>query len=213
MGATVGAGDLDRVAQEAVPEPSIGRFPSLYEEMKRHHWWLTGPEEFPFCALLAGRAGAPRELGEAVEAVFQALGAEGFAAGDPLQTAACILALSGIGARVAARRFHGLAEAFRQAGVAIWKSDYDELAVLSFLDPPASEVADRVLRCRDAMAALRPKPDRSTTFNLAASVAFLELAGTTPATRELIDAKALKDIQSVIDAQRAAAASAAGAAS
>ncbi|MBI4601636.1 MAG: DUF4003 family protein [Planctomycetes bacterium] len=194
---------------EPVPEASIARFEAIYEEMKRHHWWLTGPEDFPFCALLAGARGVPRQIGEAMEAVYQALHAEGFSAGDPLQTAAGILALSGIEPRIAARRFRGIADELRQAGVAIWQTDYDELAVLSFLDAAARDVAGRVLRLREEMAALRPKPDRLVTFNLASSVAFLELAGTDPSTKELIDAKALKDIQAVIDAQRAAAAGAA----
>jgi len=195
---------------EPIPEASVARFQAIYEEMKRHHWWLTGPEDFPFCALLAGARGGPMEIGDTMEALYQALHTESLSAGDPLQTAASILALSGVEPRIAAQRFRDLVDAFRQTGVAIWQSDYDELAVLSFLDAPARDVADHVLRRREAMEALRPKPDRLVTFNLASSVAFLELAGTDPATKELIDAKALKDLQAVINAQRAAAAAAAG---
>ena len=180
--------------------------------MKRHHWWLTGPEDLPFCALLAGARGSPPEIGERMEALYQALRAENLSAGDPLQASASILALSDIEPGIAARRFRSLAETFREAGVAIWQSDYDELAILSFLDAAPRNVCDRVMLLREEMQALRPKPDRLATFNLASSVAFLELVGGDSSTKDLIDFKALRDIQAVIDAQRAAAVAATGAA-
>jgi len=198
-----------QVRLEPIGEASIARFQSIYDEMKRHHWWLTGPEDLPFCALLSGARGSPPEIGERMEALYQALCAENFSAGDPLQASASILALSEIESGTAARRFRSLAEAFREAGVAMWQSDYDELAILSFLDTSPREVCDRVIHLREEMKALQPKPDRLITFNLASSLAFLERVGGDSSTKELIDVKALRDTQAVIDAQRAAAAAAA----
>ena len=199
-----------QVRLEPIGEASIARFQSIYDEMKRHHWWLTGPEDLPFCALLSGARGSPPEIGERMEALYQALCAENFSAGDPLQASASILALSEIESGTAARRFRSLAEAFREAGVAMWQSDYDELAILSFLDAAPRDVCDRVMRLREEMKALQPKPDRLMTFNLASSVAFLEQVGGDSSTKELIDVKALRDTQAVIAAQRAAATAAAG---
>ena len=198
-----------QVRLEPVGEASIARFQSIYDEMKRHHWWLTGPEDLPFCALLSGARGSPPEIGERMEALYQALRAENFSAGDPLQASASILALSDIEPGIAAQRFRALTETFREAGVAIWQSDYDELAILSFLGAAPREVCDRVLRLREEMKALRPKPDRLITFNLASSVAFLERVGGDSSTKDLIDVKALRDTQAVLDAQRAAATAAA----
>lgn len=96
--------------------------------------------------------------------------------------------------------------------MSIWQSDYDELAILSFLDHPASCVVERVLENRRRMESLRPKPDRSLTFNLAAGIALLELVQLDAELRKITDAKALMDMQAVINAQQAASAAAASSA-
>lgn len=187
---------------------AVNRFRDIYEEMKRHRWWLTGPEDFPACAMLVGRDGLPGTIGADIEAIYQALQAAGFTSGDPLQTAANILYLAGMGPEAVARRYHELAEGFRENGVSIWQSDYDELAILTFLKHPAQRVIDTVLQHREVMKTLRPKPDRLLTFNLAASVTFLELVRVDVNLRMITDAKALLDMQAIINAQQAAAAAA-----
>jgi hypothetical protein len=75
---------------EPIGDAAIGRFQAIYEALKKHHWWLTGREDFPACALLARHSGAPEELAAGVERFFQALQGDGFSAGDPLQTSASI---------------------------------------------------------------------------------------------------------------------------
>ncbi len=30
-----------------VSDRAVREFQEMYEEMKRHHWWLTGPDDFP----------------------------------------------------------------------------------------------------------------------------------------------------------------------
>ena len=113
---------------------------------------------------------------------------------------------------VAAGRYSELANGFRQNNVAIWQSDYDELAILTFLSHPPCRVVARVLEHRKAMEELKPKPDRSLTFNLAASIAFIELVQLDDNLEAITDAKALMDMQSTINAQQAAAAAASSAA-
>ena len=198
--------------KEPIPMESVHRFQALYEEMKRHHWWLTGPDDFPACAILVGQEGTPEEIGERVEEIYKALLAEGFSGGDPLQTAANILYLAGVDPETVAHRYQSLSGGFKQAGVSVWQSDYDELAILSFLDHPPEDIVDRVLECRKEMEALKPKPDRSMTFNLAASIAFLELVCAGEDLQVVADAKVLMDMQAVINAQQASAAAATSAA-
>jgi len=195
-----------------VSDRVVREFKELYEEMKRHHWWLTGPDDFPACAILVGEKAPVQQIGQDIEAIYQALNAKGFSKGDPLQTAANILYLARVRADQAASRYAALAEGFREQGVSIWQSDYDELAILSFLDHPAKHIVECVLRHREAMTSLSPKPDRSLTFNLAASTTFLELARLNKDLKVITDAKALLDMQAIISAQQAAAAAAAASA-
>jgi hypothetical protein len=194
--------------QAPITETTIRRFHAVYDEMKRHHWWLTGPDDFPACAILTGQDESPTHIGQTIEDIYQSLRGEGFSTGNPLQTAANILYLSRLDAREAALRYRSLAEGFRSNRVAIWQSDYDELAILTFLSHPPNRIVDHVVKNREAMKTLRPKPGRSLTFNLAASITFLELVRVDRNLKVITDVKALLDMQAIINAQQAAAAAA-----
>jgi len=197
--------------KQPVTDSTIRRFKAIYEEMKRHHWWLTGPDDFPACALLCGQDASPEQIGRDTEDIYQALHHEGLATGDPLQTAANILYLTRLEAGTIAQRFRALAEGFRARGVSIRQNAYDELAILSFLNLSQEQVTTRVLEHREAMKSLKPKPPGWLRFNLATSVAFLDLAPSDPEMKILTDVKALLDMQAILQAQQAAVASAAAA--
>jgi hypothetical protein len=197
---------------QPISPADVARFQAIYEEMKRHHWWLTGPDDFPACAILGGQDAPPAEIGMKIEEIYQSLNESGFSTGDPLQTAANLLYLARLDPFTVANRYSELADGFRNNGVSIWQSDYDELAILTFLDHPASRIVDYVLEDRRIMERLTPKPDRSLTFNLAASITFLELVQVDDNLEAISDAKALMDMQSIINAQQAAAAAAASSA-
>jgi hypothetical protein len=201
-----------RADKQPIASSTVDRFQAIYEEMKRHHWWLTGPDDFPACAILVAQPESPVEIGERIEQIYQSLHAAGLTTGDPLQTAANLLYLARLDPSEAASRFRDLARGFRESGVSIWQSDYDELAILTFLDHPPTSIIGRVLENRAKMQELRPKPDRSLTFNLAASITFLELVKLDRGMKEITDAKALMDMQAIINAQQAAAAAAASSA-
>ena len=204
-----------RLAADLKPieRATVRRFKAIYEEMKRHHWWLTGPDDFPACGILTtSRTETPREIGEGTERIYQALSSQGFAKGDPLQTAANILYLADCSANELGFRYRALADGFKQAGISIWQSDYDELAILSFLGHSANEVVQKVVDYREDMKVLRPQPDRLLTFNLASSIAFLDLVRLDRDMKTITDAKALLDMQAIIQAQQAAAAAAASSA-
>jgi hypothetical protein len=202
---------LSNHLQPITPE-TIDRFQDLYEQMKRFHWWLIGPDDFPACAALVGQDASAEQIGEEIEAIYQALSARGMSKGDPLQTAANLLYLAHRNPELVADQYAALADGFRAADVSVWQSDYDELAILSFLDHTPQHIVDSVLSYRSEMEQLRPKPDRSMTFNLASSIAFLDLVKLDHNLKQITDAKALMDMQAIIAAQQAAAAAAASSA-
>ena len=189
-----------------VQEEGVARFKEVYEALKDHHWWLTGVDDFPACAILTGRDADPADIARDIEDIYRAIHKEGFWRGNPLQTAANLLYLAGVPSEEVAGRFAALATRFRDAGVSIGQIDYDELAILSFLDHPATVIVDHVLANREVMKTLRPTPDRNATFNLACSITFLELVRLDAEMRTITDAKALIDMQAILNAQAAAAA-------
>jgi hypothetical protein len=188
-----------------VERETVERFKDIYEEMKHYHWWLTGPDDFPACAILAGLDAHPSDIGRDIEGIYQALNDKGFKKGDPLQTAANMLYLAKLPASMAAQRYKGLADAFQNEDVKIWQCDYDELAILSFINHPIELIVERTLDYRERLNALKPKPDAIMSFNLGASLAFLDLVRLDENLAQISDAKALQDMQAVINAQNAVA--------
>lgn len=193
---------------QAITAAHVERFRAIYEEMKRHHWWLTGPDDFPACAMLVGRDEDPATIGAGTHAIYEALHERAdLWRGDPLQTAANVLYLSNMSPVEIAERFALLVAGFREGGARIGQQQYDELAILCFLPWPVERVVEVVLgfraRMRDAVRWLF----KADALNLAASLAFVRLAGADGNLGPLADAKLLLDMQAVI-AARAAAASA-----
>lgn len=188
---------------------TIERFKVIYQVMKKYHWWLTGPDDFPACAVLVSQKESPEEVGLVIEKIYQELKLRGFTTGDYLQTAANILYLTHTEPIEIAERYSNLATAFRRAGVRMWQSDYDELAILSFLESPPDFIVEKVLTYREEMKTLYPKPDSTITFNLAASITFLELIRLNKKLKTVSDVKALLDMQAIINAAAAASAAAA----
>ena len=72
---------------------TLERFKAIYQELKQYHWWLTGPNDFPACAILVGESDSPPAIASGIEEIYRALNDRGFSRGDPLQTAANLLYL------------------------------------------------------------------------------------------------------------------------
>lgn len=184
----------------AIDEVHVARFAAIYAALKRHHWWLTGPEEFPACAMLCGRPGAPEAIGAGIEAIYCALHQRArLWGGDALQTAASLLHLSGADPQELAERFALLAERFRGAGATIGQAEYDDLALLCFLAVPVERIVATVIAYRDALHRGEWFQGRAF-FSLAANLAFVQLAGTDGALGPLADAKLLLDMQALVNA-------------
>jgi hypothetical protein len=183
----------------------VTRFRAIYRMMKSYHWWLTGPDDYPACALLGAREERPHEIGRRVEAFYLKLKEMGLSAGDDLQTVSHILYFNPTADDEVLVRFQSLHDGFRAAGISMQRSDYDEIAILTFLDHDAAAVVGRVMEHREVMAALKPNPGRSLTFSLACGTAFLELAKLTPALESVAEARLLKQLEDIVQAQSAAA--------
>lgn len=185
----------------------LDRFQQIYEAMKSHHWWLTGPEDLPACAMLVGRPESPADIGAGTDAIYRALHERaGLWRGDPLQTAANVLYLAGVEAEVIVQRFTGLVEALRAAGAKIGAQAYDEVAILSFLARPTARIVEAVLDLREGLRARLRWLGEPDALSLAASLAFVRLAGDQGALGTLGDAKLLLDMQTIVTARQAAVA-------
>lgn len=190
---------------------TVKRLAKIYREMKACHWWLTGEDDYPACAILVHENESAASIGKGVEDIYQALRQQKFYCGNPLQSAANILYLTHQPATTVARRFREIADKLRQNRIRIFQSDYDELALLTFLDHRPSDIAHRVVSNREKIRQLKPKPSADLSFNLACSISFFEMVRLDRNLKLIQDAKILLDMQAIIAAQQAAAVAAAGA--
>ncbi len=195
-----------------IAQNTVRRTRDIYDEMKQHHRFLTGADDLPACAILAGQEGTPTHLVDKTEAIYEELRSQGFKKGNPLQTTANVLSLAPSSPHEPARRAANLKDEFKQGGVRISQRYYDELAILSFLSQHTSRIIDRVLANRETLKKIRPRIDRPTTFDLAVGITFLELASREVKATTLSGAKALMDMQAILAAQQAALVCAAAAA-
>lgn len=156
-----------------VTDEQLARFAEILDGMRAHHPWITGADDYPACALLVD---APRaRLMERVEHFYASLRALGFRRGNALQYVSHLLILNPAPDDVAIRRFADLYAAFRDAGLWMHTGDYDEVAMLTFLDEPVGEIVRRVSEHRDVIAAHRPRPGKELSFDLACTTVLIEL--------------------------------------
>ena len=201
---------LRRVVQGEPELHHVERMRGIYECMKHHHWFLTGPEDLAASAMLIGCAGTPDQIGDHVEAIYRRLAdAPKIWRGDDLQTAANVLGLVALAPEEAASRVLAIATALRERGIKVRGGEYDEVAVLAFLPRSAATVAERVAAMRDRIVAELAWHESTTGTSLAADLAFVEMLQAEPDARvaALADAKLLLDMQSIVAMRQAASAS------
>lgn len=149
---------------------------AIHSEMKKLHWWLTGPEDVPACVLLSFRQEDAHVLAAEAEAIYQRLSAHEFMKGDRLQTAANLLVLTGQTTAVATKRFDDLAIACTALDMPMLADDYEALALLTLLDRDPATVARRCHAIRERLANLEPPLHGTVAFALASDLTFLDLA-------------------------------------
>ena len=195
---------------QPVESEHVARFKAIYSELKRHHWFLTGPDDYPACAMLVGQPGEPRVIGDEIEAVYQALRTDAALwSGEALQTAANVLYLTHMAPTEVAGRFAELAAGFKAAGYRVRQPDYDEIAVLCFLATPADKIIATVMGYLHQMRDRLSWVSKRMGLSLAASLAFVRLVDGDPRLGAVADAKLLLDMQAIVAARQAAAAAAA----
>lgn len=186
-----------------ISSEAIHRFKVIYEEMKRHHRWLTGPDDFPACAILTGQPGAPRKLGDDIEGLYQELHNHKFDKGNALQTAANIMYLAEGSSRTVARRAANLRDELKRHKIRTSSYDYHELAVLAMLELPADRIARRVVEIREGLRRIRPKIHLGRPLALAAGIAFVDLVAPTEKAKAASNASTLIRVQAMVAAQQA----------
>jgi len=198
---------LRRVAGGEPSRAHVDRMRGIHAIMKKHHWFLTGPEDLVTCAMLIGKPGSEREIADHVEAIYRRLAdAPKTWGGDPLQTAAGVLALVALAPDEAADRFLAVAGALRAAGVKVGQAEYDEAAVLTLVPRSAEVIAADVAELRSRIAEDLSWSEASMATSLAANLAFVRLLSDERDERvgALADAKLLLDMQSIVAMRQAA---------
>ena len=186
-----------------VPPRDIERLATIYLRWRKEHRWLTSSSDLPAAALHAARDVPVDVLAADVERAYTSLDDAGFRRGNQLQLVSHLLAVDPRGTDTGVQRFCAIAERLKAADERIGASRYDEIALLALTQGRPGEVVDRVLRNRDRLRAVKPRPDKAVAFTLAAGVelaADVEVAGESNAG----DLAALQSIKAILDVQQAA---------
>jgi hypothetical protein len=187
---------------EPITREAVARVQAIYAAMKAHHWWLTGPEDLPACAILAMTERSPDALASQANAVYAGLRARArLWPGESLQTASNILAVSPLEPAELVDRFITVSDSLKRAKLSISYSDYGTVASLCFLAQPADRIAETVGDYTGPLHRRLPWADASFAFTLAAHLAYTRLLGEDPQLGLLADAKALFDMQKLIEEQ------------
>lgn len=184
-----------------ISEAQVERMRDIYQAMKTHHWLLTGPEDFPACALLTSRAGTPAELAQRAHDIYEGLRTAGYGRGDPLQTASNMLAMLAIAElppHELSARYHALVEALKQVGLAISADRYDEVALLCFLARPIPAIVETVVEYTRQLRTHVKWYEGNLAFGFAVNLAFTRLVGDDPELGPIADVKALLDMYMIL---------------
>ena len=186
-----------------VAQPQIERLARVYRRWRNEHRWLTSSSDLPAAALHAVRDVPVDVVAEEVERAYTSLADAGFRRGNQLQLVSHLLAVDPRGTDTGVQRFLAVVERLRAADERVGESRYDEIALLALTRGSPREVVDSIVRNRDRLRAVKPRPDKAVAFTLAAGI---EMAADAEAARERNagDLAALQSIQAIVDAQQAA---------
>ena len=153
----------------------VTRFKAIYDEMKKFHWWLTGPDDFPSAAALCHVEGAARDVVQATEAMYQYLHDEGFESGDGLQSAANLLPLLNISQADAVTKLIGLRKILKSEGNNQIAYHYDSLIPLVMLEQNPLQIMKMTLAIHKELELSSSEKFGASTFGIAADLCFLDL--------------------------------------
>jgi len=151
------------------------RIRSLYELMKKRHWWLTGASALPDCAALAFCHQPPADIIAYAEEAYDRLRQKGIHRGRQLQTAAHVLALSEMPVDQALARWIALKEALEELQGPLAPERYGALSVLALLESPPESVIRTLLSLCNELDLLQPRLARTVNFVLASNLGVLDM--------------------------------------
>lgn len=196
-------------------DADVARVKAVYETMKAHHWWLTGPEDLPCSALLSVHGDAPAAMPARIESIYGRLRDSGLRSGDGLQMASHVLYLARGDAHQVADRFLRLHQGFLAHGIQMWDCDRDELAILCLLDEDTALTTATVVKHRERIRKELRHVGPTTSFSYACGTAFLTALAGKPVDERLLRDLTIANLLMATNAamllqqQRAAAVSAA----
>ncbi len=187
----------------------VRRMAQLYRRVKEDHRFLLGTNEYATLALLAATEDSPDQIGSRVEAIYVDLRGRKFGSPTSLLAIPHILYFHPDSDRSVCTRFEAIWNAFKEQGLRMQSSDYDEVALLTLTPGTPSAVVKRVLAHRASIDELRPRPGRNPGFSLACATAFLELTAGSPLATRLSRVQAALQVRWVVASRQAAAVAAA----
>lgn len=163
----------------------VDRLRAIYEALKGHHWFLTGADDLPACALLVAEAGTPAAIADGVEAIYEALQGVGLSPGDPLQRVAMNLYL---GPREGAcDRIAALRRAFGEVEQPLRPLEYPGLSLLGLLTGvDAASLSAEVGELKERLI-VEVGSTPGQAFNIAASLVCLGRGGADAAIMRILD--------------------------
>lgn len=182
----------------------IARLKAIIDRWNEDHCFLTGVDDYPMAAMHATRGVSVEQLGMEVERIYRLLRKAKFSSGNQLQLVSHLLVFSEQGPREAAQRFARTAQALKEHGQRVWQSQYDEVALLVLSGGHVDEVVPRVIEYRDRLRAVKPRPQKSMAFSIAAGVVLAEEAERMNTLEDATTVANLRAVQSIIEAQQAA---------
>jgi hypothetical protein len=188
----------------SVAHGKITALKAIVDRWDEDHSFLTGVDDYPMAAMHAVREASVEQLGLEVEKSYQLLHKAKFSRGNQLQLVSHLLMLSELGPQEAAQRFVRMAAALKRKGQRIWQSQYDEVALLVLSGARVDEVATKVVKYRDRLRAVKPRPQAAIAFSIAAGIVLAEQTERVRGLKGATAAASLRAVQTLIEAQQAA---------
>ncbi len=163
------------------------RIVAIHHQMKRYHWWLTGPDDLPACALMSFHHETAEAMVAEAEIAYRTLERDAQLAGERLQSATCLLVFTGLPGALAAKRFEAIASALAPLGIALFPENYEPIALLTLLDHAPDAIARRCLDYHGWLVALDSPLDGRSSFAVAADLAYLDLVRTSVTGSSMTD--------------------------
>jgi hypothetical protein len=151
------------------------RIRSLYDLMKKRHWWLTGASALPDCAALACCHRTPTDSIAYGEEAYDRLRQKGIHRGRQLQTAVHVLTLGELPVEQALERWIALKDTLEELQGPLAPERYGALSVLALLESRPEAVIRTLLSICNELDLLQPRLARTVNFILATNLTVLDM--------------------------------------